>query len=510
MTTTIRISLLSLLLLASYAAAAPESTYEPTHASVSQHPLPEWYQDAKFGIFIHYGLYTVPAWAELSDPTGKVFTPEFFLHNPYSAWYLNSIQLKNSPAYEYHAKTYGADFNYDNFQAPFNQAAKKWQPDNWSVLFEKAGAKYVVLTTKHHDGFLLWPSEHPNPYKPNYIAERDIVGDFTKSVRQHHMHVGLYYSGGYDWSWKEGATAPIIDLKSAIEKVPQTQGYADYVTSHWNELIDKYHPDLLWNDIALPQKVDRNKLFAHYYNSVPEGVVNNRWAQSGFDYSYLGQADDKLIDKQLETDWFDYYSPEYLPAYVQTRHKWEADHAPGYDFSYNMLEYQDPAHFFTLDQLVSDLTDIVSKNGNLILAIGPEADGTIPDIEKNLLVGIGEWLNKNGEAIYATRPWEHAEGFANNKTLPVRFTQSKNHQSLYAVLLKNPSGENVVLDDPLIVDKNTRIEILNGDAPIVVGWHLSEKKLVVEIAQNHQIPREHALAVKITPRPTLLSVIPRG
>jgi alpha-L-fucosidase len=506
MTPAIQKSLIALLMLTPcpQLIAATTLTYEPTHASISQHPLSEWYEDAKFGIFIHYGLYTIPAWAELSDPTGRVFTPEFFLHNPYSAWYLNSIQLKDSPAYAYHAKTYGANFNYDNFRLPFNQATKAWQPDAWSALFEKAGAKYVVLTTKHHDGFLLWPSEHPNPYKSDYIAERDIVGDFTKSVRSHHMRVGLYYSGGYDWSWQEGTQEPITDLNSAIAKVPQTQGYADYVAAHWNELVDKYHPDLLWNDIALPQKVDREKLFAHYYNTVPEGVVNNRWAQSNMDFSYLGQADDKLIDKQLETDWFDYYSPEYLPAYVQTRHKWEADHAPGYDFSYNIMEYQDPAHFFTLDQLVSDLADIVSKNGNLILAIGPEADGTIPDIEKNLLIGIGEWLNQNGEAIYATRPWDRAEGNANNQTIPVRFTQSKNHLSLYAILLKNPAGENVVLENVIVSDAKMRVEILNGNTPITVGWHQSETGLVIEIRGKKGISNVHALAVKMTPQPRLV------
>jgi alpha-L-fucosidase len=507
--TSIRFSLLSLCLITathptSFALPAPEH-YEPTHTSISQHPLPEWYEDAKFGIFVHYGLYTIPAWAELADPTGKVFTPEFFLHNPYSAWYMNSIKLKESPAYEHHVKTYGADFNYDNFRAPFNQAAAQWQPDNWSDLFEKSGAKYVVLTTKHHDGFLLWPSLHQNPYKSEYVAKRDIVGEFTRSVRSHHMHVGLYYSGGYDWSWQEGIDDPITDLNSAIMKVPQTEGYAEYVTQHWNELIDTYHPDLLWNDIALPKKVDREKLFAHYYNTVPEGVVNNRWAQSDFDYSYMGQPQDELIDKQLEKDWFDYYSPEYLPAYVQTRHKWEADHAPGYDFSYNTVEYENPAHFFSLDQLVCDLVDIVSKNGNLILAIGPEADGTIPDIEKNLLLGIGEWLNKNGEAIYATRPWVHAEGTANNKTIPVRFTQSKNHQALYALLLKNPAGQHIVLKNVRVLDKKTRIEIINGDAPIVVHWRQLEDKLVILTGENNAIPQAHALAVKITPLPNYVA-----
>ncbi len=483
--------------------AAPNH-YEPTQASVSQHPLPEWYDDAKFGIFIHYGLYSVPAWAELNDPTGKVFSPEFFAHNPYAAWYMNSIQLKDSAAYDYHVKTYGANYSYDNFLSTFNQEARQWQPEDWSALFEKAGAKYVVLTTKHHDGFLLWPSHYTNPYKPNYVADRDIVGEFTRSIRQHNMRVGLYYSGGYDWSWQEVALPPISDLSSALAKVPQTKAYAEYVTHHWKELIDTYHPDLLWNDIALPQAVDKETLFAHYYNTVPDGVVNNRWLQTGVDVSYLGQPEDAALDEQLKSTWYDYYSPEYLTKYVLTSHKWEADHAPGYDFSYNKYEYESPEHFFSLDQLIGDLADIVSKNGNLLLAIGPEADGTIPDIEKNLLLGIGEWLGRNGESIYGTRPWQVAEGSANQNAIPVRFTRSKNQASLYAILLKNPGNNTVSISHLFVRNKHTKIQILNGKMPILVNWHQENDGVAVELQNNKMIPDQHPIVVKITPQPVLI------
>lgn len=480
--------------------ADPEQ-FQPTHDSVSTHKIPEWYDDAKFGIMIHYGLYSVPAWAPLFNPVGKVFSPEFFIQNPYSAWYMNTMQIKDSPTYQYHLQTYGANFKYDDFVPLFNQASRNWQPDAWSNLFEQSGAKYVVFVTKHHDGFLLWPSEYRNPYKPNYVAERDIVGELTKSVRNHHMRMGLYYSGGYDWSWKEADNGqPITDLQSALAKIPQTQAYSDYVDHQWHELIKKYHPDLLWNDIALPQKVDKFKLFADYYNSTPDGVFNNRWAQT-LDFSALGQPDDWLVDLQLTWDWFDYYSPEYLPNYKLTQHRWEADHGPGYAFAYNRNEYEHPEHFENIDQLIGDLADVVSKNGNLLLAIGPEADGTIPDIEKNLLIGMGDWLDQNGEAIYSTRPWTTAEGNAvttSGKNIELRFTRNKDNKAFYAIVLDNPQGQDITIQN-LVLSKNAKVAVLHGKDSIPVQWYQVNNDVQVMLSKQAGVPTQHPLALRITP-----------
>lgn len=475
---------------------ASEETYSPDHASISKHSLPEWYQDAKFGIIIHYGLYTVPGWAPLFDPTGKVLTKEFFLNNPYPEWYLNTMQIQDSPTQKYHFKNYGKDFKYDDFVPLFNKALNNWNPDTWSTLFASSGAKYIVFVTKHHDGFLLWPSKHQNPYKNNYVASRDVVGELTSSVRKHGMRMGLYYSGGYDWTWADGFNKPIIDTNSAINRVPQSLAYADYVNQHWHELIENYHPDLLWNDIALPSKVNKFQLFSDFYNLNPEGVVNNRWGQGQtIDFTVFGQPADILIDLQRTQDWFDYYSPEYLTKYILTRHKWEADHGPGYAFGYNREEYEHPEHLKTVDQLIEDLVDLVSKNGNLLLGIGPEADGTIPLYQRNLLLGIGDWLDKNGEAIYATEPWLYAEGSANNGSIPLRFTQSKNGRFLYVILTKNPMGMNIIIKNLKLPIK--KIEILNGKNPIAVTWHFIDNNLKVYLPQDEKIPKEHPMALRI-------------
>src|SRR6266436_2886487 len=175
--------------------------YEPTWESLMRHQAPAWFQDAKLGIFIHWGLYSVPAWAPPSGELGKVDRTKWFYQNPYAEWYLNSIRLKESATYKHHVETYGADFDYYRFAETFNKQVQQWRPDTWADLFQKTGARYVVLTTKHHDGFTLWPSRVPNPKRPAGLqVKRDLVGEFTTAVRGKGLKMGLYYSGGLDWT----------------------------------------------------------------------------------------------------------------------------------------------------------------------------------------------------------------------------------------------------------------------------------------------------------------------
>lgn len=475
--------------------------YEPTHESIKNHPFPEWYEDAKFGIMIHYGLYSVPGWAPIFNPSDKIFSKEYFINNPYAEWYINTMKIVGSPTYEYHKKTYGENFHYDDFVPLFNAELKKWNPDKWASLFSAANAKYVVFVSKHHDGFLLWPSDQPNPHKPNYFTKRDVVGELTQAVRKQHMRMGIYYNGD-DWAWQDPSNLPVTDLATLSKNMPQTKEYADYVDHHWRELIDKYHPDLIWNDFALTKKVDKWKLFAYYYNSIPWGVLDNRWGQDKPNFSIMGQPADELIDLQFTYDWFDYYTPEYLPHYRLTRHRWEADHGPGYSFGYNRNEYEHPEHLKTLDEMIVDLVDIVSKNGNLLLAISPEADGTIPPYQEKILLGMGEWLKINGEAIFGTRPWSFAEGQTSDSNIQVRFTRSKMNENLYVTFIQNPYGKNVIsIKDLLIPNPNTRIVLLDGEKGIPVKWTRTNKDLTLVLPSD--LPKEHPVVFKITPCPLL-------
>jgi alpha-L-fucosidase len=485
-------------------AASAENTihYLPTQQSLSQHKIPEWYEDAKFGIMIHYGLYSVPGWAPLFNPTDKIFTDEFFVNNPYSEWYFNTMQIKGSPTYNYHLKTYGANFRYDDFIPLFNQALTHWNPDDWSKQFSKAHAKYVVFVTKHRDGFMLWPSKFENPYKKHYHTDRDVVGELTTSVRQHNMYMGIYYNGD-DWTWQAANNFPVTNLTSLLENRNETEVYAEYVNNQWHELIETYHPDLIWNDFALTEHVNRPQLMADYYNSTPTGgVINNRWNQGEKDFSISGQPLDILLDWQLTYAWFDYYTPEYLAQYRLTRHKWEADHGPGYSFGYNRQDFEETTHLKTPDQVIVDLADIVSKNGNLLLAISPEADGTIPVPEQEILAGMSAWLDLNGESIFATRTWKRAEGKTGNPSIDVRFTQSKDKQHLYAILLTNPHNQTVTIKQLIISDKNTRVEVLNGEQAVAAKWSTANGDVKITFAQTNSLPTEHPLVIKFTPEPT--------
>ena len=179
--------------------------FEPTEESLRAHVIPDWYHDAKFGIFIHWGLYSVPAFA---PPGRKDITEmqaerglDYMKVSPYAEWYLNSMKFKGYPTSEYHLKTYGQEYAYDNFQEIFERVSAKMNPADWAGLFSEAGARYVVMVTKHHDGYLLWPSEYPNPLKPDYFSKRDLVGEVTEAVRAEGLKMGFYYSGVFDWTF---------------------------------------------------------------------------------------------------------------------------------------------------------------------------------------------------------------------------------------------------------------------------------------------------------------------
>lgn len=460
-------------------------SYEPTLESVQQHIVPDWFHDAKLGIFVHWGLYSVPAWAPLAGELGKVIAEggwdRWFAENPYAEWYMNSIRIEGSPSQRYHVETYGTDFAYRDFAPMFNEATRHWDPGAWAGLFRQVGARYIVLTTKHHDGFLLWPSKHPNPFLENYHAQRDLVGELTAAVRERGMKMGLYYSGGIDWTFRDTIVQDISDLPKTT---PQEAPYVEYANNHWRELIDRYQPSLTWNDIAYPAAADLNALFAYYYNHVPEGVINDRFSQHfSFDEGQIGGSQHR-----------DFRTPEYTSFAETTDFKWEATRGIGASFGYNRNE--GPEQYLSVEELVRSFVDIVSKNGNLLLNVGPMADGTIPALQRERLEGLGRWLSINGEAIFGTRPWVVAEGRTADG-VGVRFTQKGN--SLYAVVLDTPSGDQVALQGLRAVDGST-ISLLGHEEPL--AWEQQGEALIVSLPHSLPPSPAHALAISPPPQPT--------
>jgi alpha-L-fucosidase len=476
--------------------------FEPPFESVETHTRPAWYDGAKLGIFVHWGLYSVPAWAPRVPDIQtmlKSHDPAYVLaHNPYAEWYLNTMQIAGSPTAEHHAATYGADTPYDEFVAPFDERSQAADLDALADLCARGGARYVVHTTKHHDGYCLWPTDVVNAYKGTYHSTRDLVGDFVDAVRARGLKAGLYYSAGYDWSYRPVVMASIRD---ALFAAPQDTRYAEVVDRHFRELIDRYRPSVLWNDIGVPPELDTAGVMAHYYNTVADGVVNDRWAPLREPEGKVARGLLSAAAVGAQSAWrflpgrmkqlpitagkhFDFTTPEYAQHDAIVDAKWESTRGVGHSFGANHNE--SPDDIVSVTELVRMLVDVVAKNGNLLIGVGPDPDGRVPEVQQAPLLGLGEWLSINGEAIYDTRPWVVADG-RTSEGQPVRFTRTDD--ALYAILLETPTASRLSL---VGVDATslTSVRLLGvGD----IDWTVDGDRLTVTLPDRLALAPAHVL-----------------
>jgi len=417
-------------------------------------PIPAWFDDAKFGIFVHWTAASVPAFAPVGPSPFELPPDQAFSHSPYVEWYQNSLAIEGSPVHEYHHQHYG-DLPYDAFVARFLANLGGWSAEPWADLFAAAGARYVVLVTKHHDGVLLWPSSRPNPHKQRWQSERDVVGELADAVRARGVRFGTYYSGGLDWTF---GGIPMRDFQGLIAAIPQSGEYLAYADAHWRELIDRYEPCVLWNDIGYPRAADLPGLFEHYYERVPDGVVNNR-------FDFIGQTSGDVHA--------DFVTPEYSTDAPAGGRKWESTRGMGTSFGYNHTETD--ADHLGPDELVHLLADVVARGGNLLLNVGPSADGAIPWVQARRLLALGWWLRTNGPAVYGSRPWTRPEGTTADG-VPVRFTVAGD--ALYAILLGRPST--AVVELPAVPTSDlTVVGLLGYEAPLT--WSRAGDGLRVEL-----------------------------
>jgi alpha-L-fucosidase len=356
---------------------AKQQRYQADWASIDSRPIPRWYTDAKFGIFIHWGVYSVPAFAVPNAPH----------QNPYAEWYWHSLtegKKATGPAGEdamtwaFHKRVYGADFPYYDFASQFR--AELFQPDQWADLFVQSGAKYVALTSKHHEGFTLWKNAEANrswlrPWNSVDIGpKRDLLIDLMEAGRAKGLEMGIYYSL-YEWYnplW-------LSDKKR-------------YVTGHmipqFKDVVTHAKPSIIFSDGEWELPSDEwhsTEILSWLYNDSPVAdhvVVDDRWG------------------KETRHKHGGYYTTEYTSGMQQSNHAWEESRGMGFSYGYNRNETLKDYH--TERELDLMLVDIVSRGGNLLLDIGPRADGHIPPIMEERLTGIGNWLRPNGDAIYGT------------------------------------------------------------------------------------------------------------
>lgn len=430
-------------------------TYLPTKESLNTHPVPEWFEDAKFGVFIHWGLYSIPGFAPLGslEETLKTNYDRAMLDYPYAEGYWNAIKDPQSPSAQYHKAKYG-NMPYQGFKQMFMDELRHWDPSAWAQTFRDAGAQYVVIVAKHHEGFCLWPTEVTNPHETNWFSERDIIAELAEAVRKEGLRFGIYYSGGIDWTFQRRISRTFMDYSFS------TPGgdYLAYADAQVRELITRYRPDILWNDICWPTNQDALfRLFAYYYEEVPGGVVNDRWKHTTSANKFMGlkpvRAMMDLMIKQMikknpdihsalaqpDIPHSDFATPEYTKFTDIQAKKWEMTRGIGNSFGYNRNEREED--YASFETLLLDFIDAVSKNGNLLLNVGPRGeDAQIPREQLSRLAKFGDWLKQNGDAIYGTRPWVRAEAITETEET-IRFTKKDN--KLYLMILGLPRGSTV-------------------------------------------------------------------
>ena len=360
------------------AAAVPATAqrFAPEWSSIDARPTPTWWTDAKFGIFIHWGVYSVPAFA----PKGE-----------YAEWYWERLRAPGDPASAkdqdirrqtraFHERVYGNGVDYADFAPHFR--AEMFDAKQWATTLARSGAKYVVLVSKHHDGFALWPSKEADaswgrPWNSVAVGpRRDLVGELTAAVRREKLEMGFYFSL-YEWFnplWLAGDTDAYVNR---------------HLFPQFKDLVTRYSPSVIFSDgeWSLPsQKWHAPELLAWLFNDSPVAqrvVVNDRWG---------GESRHRHGG---------YYTTEYGAGLPGATHAWEENRGIGHSYGYNRNE--DLADYATGQRLLLTLLDTVSRGGNLLLNIGPTADGRIPVEMQERLAYLGAWLQHNGEAVYGTR-----------------------------------------------------------------------------------------------------------
>ena len=407
--------------------------FKPSWASLEKYKVPEWYADAKFGIFIHWGVYSVPAHA--------------------NEWYPRNMYQPDEEVYQYHIKTYGpqSQFGYKDFIPKFK--AEKFDATAWATLFRKAGAKFVVPVAEHHDGFPMYDCSFTDWSAAKMGPKRDIVGELAAAVKKQGVHFGASSHRAEHWWFYDGGMkfdSDVKDPKNAglygpamPEKTPDgksesspSAAYMDDWLARTSEIVDKYQPELVWFDWWIEQPVFQpylQKFAAFYYNR------GAQWNKGGVAINYKNKSfPDTAAVLDIERGKLDKSRP-YL---------WQTDTSIGLK-SWGYIEGE---NFRSADSLVDDLIDIASKNGVLLLNIGPRSDGTIPEEAQKILLDMGKWLETNGEAVYGTRPWKVfgegpteviSGGFTDAKSKAftaedVRFTRKGN--VLYAIVLDRPTS----------------------------------------------------------------------
>jgi len=343
-------------------APAGVSSTSPTWKKLRARPYPAWFLDAKLGIFIHWGVYSVPAYSGKED---------------YAEWFVRGLQLGDTLRTRFLRENYGPDFRYRDFAPLFK--AELFDPAEWADLFRRAGARYVVMVSKHHDGYALWPSRYSPAWNSFEVGPgRDLVGELTDAVRKAGLRMGLYYSLA---EWNHPLHRWYTDPPDSVGRYVR-----EYMIPQFKEVVSRYRPTVLFSDgewLNTAEQWHARELIGWYYDTVgPDAIVNDRWG-AGSDIGFK--------------------TPEYSAGLQLTDRPWAEVRGLGRSFGLNRNEKLEA--YLTPEELVLAFVRAVAGGGGMILNVGPGADGQIPLLQQERLLQLGAWLQVNGDAIYGARPW---------------------------------------------------------------------------------------------------------
>lgn len=491
-------------------ARAEDPHYEPTWVSLDRRPVAPWWKDAKFGVYVHWTLASVPGWGRHSSFYWPNLLKSRQMESTRPRQPTNDIAEEYVGLWQFHVRNYGAKFEYPDFAPMFR--AELFDPDAWAAVFARSGAKYVVLTAKHHDGFCLWPSadasrtwgRHWNAMEVG--PRQDLVGKLTDAVRRRGLKMGVYYSF-FEWFnplW-------LSDRPRFIRQHMQPQ---------LRDLVTRYRPDILWADgeWEAPDELWQSRPFlAWLFNEsvAKEIVINDRWGQ-GCRHKHGG-----------------FYTTEFTPGMKDGSHPWEENRTisrpRAFDADGRPLWYEwvfdrqlTAGNFYSARELVLTLADLVSRGGNLILNVGPTPDGRLRTIEQERLTQIGDWLKVNGEAIFATRLWARGCQWSAGRRPAIKFDSewrepydiaaltakpaqgraaieaffTVKNDALYAILPRWPSQP--VRLASVRASAKTEVTMLGLDGPL--KW--TAREAGIEVAppalSADQLPCEYAYTLKLT------------
>lgn len=331
--------------------------------SITQREYPQWFKDAKLGIFIHFGLYSVPSWS------GK---------EQYAEWFYKGLISGDSARIDFQKKVFGENFKYEDYKDLFK--AELFDAEAWATLFKRSGAKYILFTSKHHDGYCMWDSKYAKNWNSMETApKRDFCQELTDAVRKRGMEMGLYYSLT---EWTNPLYKWTIDTNKSIEDYAQK-----HLIPQFKELVDKFKPTIIFSDGDWDhtyKELHSDELVNYYYKVVGEKAIANDRFGKGFNHGFL--------------------TPEYSAGIIETNRPWAECRGIGRSFGLNRNE--DLASYKSSEEIIQHFVQLVAGGGGLTLNVGPSADGQIPLLQQERLLDLGKWLSQNGEAIYGTKPYK--------------------------------------------------------------------------------------------------------